>query len=152
MRIPKSAALVAALAFAQGVGAQELAVWDGQSLVASHILPVCLVWNHSVTGGLVADCFGARDGLLVLTHSYLHDFAAGLGEVAGRGTLRPDQRGGYWIDAINQPLPHGLTLRLGGPQVAHRLMPDPFAAYALPLPTTRRRITLAIIPDCPTPD
>jgi hypothetical protein len=135
-RAPICAAALACLAgAAAGQGAaQDLGLWQGDRRVASHPLPVCLVWNHSVTGGLVADCLGADAGVLILRRSYLHDFAAGLGEVPGRGRLTPDPRGGYWIDGIDQPLPRGLILRPGGPAVAHRLMPDPFGSEALPLP------------------
>lgn len=144
MRKTGCAALVAALTLALAAEARDLAVLDGTRMIAHHALPVCLVWNHSVTGGLVADCFDHWQGHLVLRHSYLHDFAAGLGEVLGRGTLRPDPRGGYWIDNIDQPLPQGLALRLGGRAVAHRLMVDPFGASALFLPTTRARVTLTL--------
>ncbi|WP_420793546.1 DUF1850 domain-containing protein [Roseinatronobacter alkalisoli] len=47
----------------------------------------CLHWAHSVTGGLVTDCFENRDAQLVLTRSFLHDFSAGLGMHPQRGTL-----------------------------------------------------------------
>ncbi|MFD1194416.1 DUF1850 domain-containing protein [Seohaeicola saemankumensis] len=83
---------------------------------------VCLSWSHSVTGGPVSDCFENKDGILMLTRSYLHDFAAGLGEVAGRGTLRSAEGGGYWIDGIDEPIPgNALPLRVGAPRVAHVL-------------------------------
>ena len=83
---------------------------------------ICLTWAHSVTGGPVADCFGNKDGTLTLTRSYLHDFAAGLGEVAGRGTLRSASGGGYWIDDIDEPIPgNSLRLRVGAPRVGHVL-------------------------------
>jgi hypothetical protein len=114
--------------------AQHLGLWQGVIRVGAHPLPVCLVWNHSVSGGLVADCLDADGDMLILRRSYLHDFAAGLGEVPGRGHLRPDPRGGYWIEGIDQSLPSGLALRVGGPAVAHRLARDPFQRDALPLP------------------
>jgi hypothetical protein len=83
---------------------------------------ICLHWAHSVTGGAVADCFANRAGRLVLDRAYLHDFAAGLGEVVGRGTLTPAPEGGYWIIGINETLPDNrLTLRIGPPRVGHRL-------------------------------
>ncbi|MFU8881197.1 MAG: DUF1850 domain-containing protein [Rhodobacterales bacterium] len=86
---------------------------------------ICLSWAHSVTGGAVSDCFENRKGQMVLTRSYLHDFAAGLGEVAGRGTLRAAQGGGYWIDGIDEALDaSGLTLRIGAPHVGHILGSD----------------------------
>ncbi|MGP9790476.1 DUF1850 domain-containing protein [Roseinatronobacter sp. NSM] len=83
---------------------------------------ICLRWAHSVTGGAVADCFENRAGQLTLTRSYLHDFAAGLGEVAGRGTLVAAQGGGYWIVGIDEALfDNSLTLRVGSEHVGHRL-------------------------------
>lgn len=83
---------------------------------------ICLRWAHSVTGGAVADCFENRSGTLTLTRSFLHDFAAGLGEVAGRGMLVSAQGGGYWIMGIDEALPdNGLTLRAGSGHVGHRL-------------------------------
>jgi len=82
----------------------------------------CLSWAHSVTGGAVMDCFQMRDQQLFLTHSYLHDFAAGLGEVPGRGHIRAADDGGYWIEGINEPLPpEGLALRIGPDAVGHVL-------------------------------
>jgi len=84
---------------------------------------ICLRWSHSVTGGPVADCFANKDGTLRLNRSYLHDFAAGLGEVAGRGTLRSASGGGYWIEDINEAIPgNALRLRVGAPRVGHVLI------------------------------
>ncbi len=82
----------------------------------------CLGWNHSVTGGAVCDCFAVRDGRMVLDRSYLHDFAAGLGEVAGRGRIEAADGGGYWIRDMNEPITgNALTLRVGRRGVDHRL-------------------------------
>ena len=82
----------------------------------------CLEWNHSVTGGAVTDCFANRGGRMTLTRSYLHDFAAGLGEVPGRGTLRAADEGGYWIEDMSEPVPDNtLVLRVGRAAVNHRL-------------------------------
>ena len=83
---------------------------------------ICLRWSHSVTGGAVADCFENRAGQLTLTRSFLHDFAAGLGEVAGRGRLVSAPRGGYWIVDINEAMPaNSLNLRNGSDRVGHIL-------------------------------
>ncbi|MDD7971196.1 DUF1850 domain-containing protein [Roseinatronobacter alkalisoli] len=83
---------------------------------------ICLRWAHSVTGGAVADCFENRAGQLTLTRSYLHDFAAGLGEVTGRGSLIPAQGGGYWIVGMDEVIPaNSLSLRIGSVQTGHRL-------------------------------
>ncbi len=92
---------------------------------------ICLEWAHSVTGGAVADCFENRAGKLVLTRSFLHDFAAGLGEVAGRGRLVSAQGGGYWIVGIDEEISgNALPLRVGAPKVGHILRS---AAEAVPL-------------------
>ncbi|ATX67897.1 DUF1850 domain-containing protein [Roseinatronobacter bogoriensis subsp. barguzinensis] len=97
---------------------------------------ICLHWAHSVTGGDVADCFENRAGHLTLTRSYLHDFAAGLGEVEGRGTLIPDPQGGYWIIEMNEALPDNrLALRTGAADVGHRLVAGEHS-IALPLQTS----------------
>ncbi|MEE4346424.1 MAG: DUF1850 domain-containing protein [Paracoccaceae bacterium] len=98
----------------EGLTLGELAFDPGQE--------ICLTWAHSVTGGRVADCFENRDGTMVLARSFLHDFAAGLGEVAGRGTLRSAAEGGYWIDGIDEAIPdNALRLRIGAPRVGHVL-------------------------------
>lgn len=105
---------------------------------------ICLTWNHSVTGGAVADCFENVAGQLTLTRSYLHDFAAGLGEVAGRGQITPAATGGYWITGIAEPIPdNSLALRVGPARVDHTLTGT---GQTLPLsriaPDTAVRLTL----------
>jgi hypothetical protein len=109
---------------------------------------ICLHWAHSVTGGAVADCFVNRAGRLVLDSAYLHDFAAGLGEVAGRGTLTPAPEGGYWIKNINEFLPDNrLTLRIGPPRVGHRLnWSGGNIALSDIAPNTRARLHLTLTP------
>ncbi len=119
--------LTAALALALPAGAEPfLEISVEGSVLRTLPLPedqeICLTWAHSVTGGKVADCFENRAGQLVLTRSYLHDFAAGLGEVEGRGKLTSAPGGGYWIEDMDEPLPDNrLHLRVGAPQVGHRL-------------------------------
>lgn len=82
----------------------------------------CLHWRHSVTGGPVADCFASRGGQMILDRSYLHDFAAGLGHIPGRGVQRAAEGGGYWIDAIGEAIPgNALVLRVGPARVGHLL-------------------------------
>ncbi len=83
---------------------------------------LCLHWSHSVTGGAVADCFTQQAGQFMLMRSYLHDAAAGLGEIPGRGQIVPAAQGGYWIEDMAEPLPDNrLTLRIGAASVGHRL-------------------------------
>lgn len=131
-RLPRVAlqvlVLSASLAWAAPIAAEALlAVESPKGLVVGEMRfapgqEICLSWSHSVTGGPVADCFENRDGKLMLTRSYLHDFAAGLGEVAGRGTIRPAMAGGYWIEGIDEVIPgNALVLRAGAPRVGHIL-------------------------------
>ena len=54
--------------------------------------------------------------------SHQPDFAAGLGHLEGRGIMKSDGQGGYWIVDINEPIPNNtLTLRVGSAAVDHRL-------------------------------
>jgi len=108
--------------------ASALEVRDGAGAVlASVSLPDngrwCLVWNHSVTGEEVRDCFRAEAGGLVLERSHQIDFSsAGLGHVPGRGTVVPDPEGGQWIEGIDAVIPGGaLPLRVGAMAVDHRI-------------------------------
>lgn len=108
---------------------------------------ICLGWAHSVTGGRVSDCFENRSGRLVLTRSYLHDFAAGLGEVPGRGTLITAKGGGYWIVGIDENMPDDrLRLRVGSRQVGHVLRGGG-ASLHLSRIATGQRVTLILLPD-----
>ncbi|MGC3873421.1 DUF1850 domain-containing protein [Halomonas sp. GXIMD04776] len=82
----------------------------------------CLVWNHSVTGIRVADCYRYWQGKMVLERSHQPDFAAGLGHIPGRGVQTSDGEGGYWIEHIDEPVPgNGYLLRVGSMAVNHRL-------------------------------
>jgi hypothetical protein len=83
----------------------------------------CLVWNHSVTGEEVRDCFRTEADGLILERSHQIDFSsAGLGHVPGRGTVVPDPEGGQWIEGIDASLQGGaLPLRVGAPAVDHRI-------------------------------
>ncbi|WP_227368824.1 DUF1850 domain-containing protein [Halomonas sp. M20] len=82
----------------------------------------CLVWNHSVTGIQVEDCYRYRQGKMVLERSHQPDFAAGLGHIPGRGVQTSDGEGGYWIEHIDEPVPgNGYLLRVGSRAVNHRL-------------------------------
>lgn len=115
--------LAAALAAGPAAGG-TLIVRSGDAVIAEAPLPEgaewCLSWNHSVTGGAVADCFVNEEGTMVMERSYLHDFAAGLGDVPGRGTIRPAAEGGYWIEGIHEVV-DPLVLRVGRPSTDHRI-------------------------------
>lgn len=85
--------------------------------------PWCLLWNHSVTGFLVRDCFARDHEVMVLSSSHQPDFAAGLGHLEGRGNLESDGAGGYLITEINEPVPNNaLILRVGSMSVNHRVL------------------------------
>lgn len=82
----------------------------------------CVLWNHSVAGFTVRDCFVWRAQQALLTDSHQPDFAAGLGHIEGRGRQESDGAGGYRIVDIDRPLPaNRLTLRVGSAAVDHRI-------------------------------
>ncbi|MBK5926982.1 DUF1850 domain-containing protein [Rhodobaculum claviforme] len=116
----------AGCAAAAGGGSQlEVVDRHGVRLASLPLAPDgrwCLRWAHSVTGGAVADCFRVDGGGMVLEASFLHDFAAGLGNTPGRGRLRSAEGGGYWIEGIDRALPRAtLPLRVGRPDVGHHI-------------------------------
>lgn len=98
---------------------------DGRRLARFPVEPGegwCLLWEHSVEGFTVEDCYAYRDGRMVLVASHQPDFAAGLGHVPGRGTQRSDGAGGYWIRGIDEPVPgNRYLLRVGSGRVNHRI-------------------------------
>lgn len=83
----------------------------------------CILWNHSVQGFEVADCYENRGGTMVLVKSHQPDFAAGLGEIPGRGHQVSDGKGGYWILAIDEPVSGNAYVLRPGRQstVDHRI-------------------------------
>jgi len=103
----------------------------------------CLVWNHSVTGEEVRDCFRADGAGLILERSHQIDFSsAGLGHVPGRGTIVPDPEGGQWIEGIDEAIPDGrLPLRVGAPAVDHRIESGG-AVTSLTAVAAGRRVTI----------
>lgn len=83
----------------------------------------CLAWNHSVEGFAVHDCYRNQAGQMLLERSHLPDFAAGLDHIPGRGRQVSDGHGGYWIEALNEPVPASrYRLRVGSDKVDHRLV------------------------------
>lgn len=126
--------LVLALALSGGVALSsessrlEVIGEDGR-LLAFMAMPEgrrwCLGWNHSVAGFPVLDCYRHLEGRMVLERSHLPDFAAGLGHIPGRGRQVSDGEGGYWIEAIDEPVPgNAYRLRVGSLRVDHRLVTD----------------------------
>ncbi|WFE71052.1 DUF1850 domain-containing protein [Halomonas sp. M1] len=86
----------------------------------------CIQWNHSVAKFTVLDCYRNVAGVMQLERSHQPDFAAGLGHVEGRGEQVSDGHGGYWINAIHEPVPNNrYVLRVGSPAVNHQVVwPD----------------------------
>lgn len=85
----------------------------------------CMRWNHSVAGFTVNDCYRYDGGRMMLEKSHQPDFAAGLGHIIGRGVVRADGKGGYWIENIDEAVPGNCyRLRVGLPRVDHRLAVD----------------------------
>jgi len=130
--LPALILFVGLLAQGSAVAAEEARLEvldaDGKRLVS---LPMpegdgwCLEWNHSVEGFPVQDCYRHRRGRMVLVRSHLPDFAAGLDHIPGRGRQVSDGEGGYWIEAIDEPVPgNAYRLRVGAMRVDHRLVVD----------------------------
>jgi len=104
----------------------------------------CVLWRHSVQGFEVEDCYENRDGRMVLVRSHQPDFAAGLGHIVGRGRELSDGEGGYWIEDIDEPVPHNsYVLRPGTMAVNHRLSAaSGEVSLSAVAPHARVRITL----------
>ena len=119
--------LAAAIASTGGAHAETLIATreDGEE-IARFDMPRgsgwCVLWNHSVQGFPVTDCYENREGRMVLVRSRQPDFAAGLGHIPGRGRQVSDGQGGYWILDIDEPVPgNAYVLRPGRAAVDHRI-------------------------------
>ena len=107
----------------------------------------CVLWRHSVKGFEVSDCYENREGRMVLVRSHLPDFAAGLDHIPGRGVQVSDGRGGYWIEALDEPVPgNAYVLRPGGPAVDHRLKAAS-GEVSLSAQAPRARVIIALHPE-----
>lgn len=104
----------------------------------------CVLWNHSVKGFPVADCYENRAGHMVLVWSHLPDFAAGLDHIPGRGRQVSDGQGGYYILDIDEAVPgNAYILRPGSRAVDHRLqVGDRIVSLSAIAPRERVRIAL----------
>ncbi len=156
VRAVRGLAVLCAAGFAVVAGDQaaaearlEVLESDGTVMLAFPVTadePWCLLWNHSVVGFEVHDCFVLRGGRMVLDSSRQPDFAAGLGHVPGRGRLRGDGQGGYLIEGIDEPVPgNRLTLRVGASAVNHRLRHGR-NEYALGASGAGRRVEMRLLP------
>ena len=105
----------------------------------------CVLWNHSVKGFPVADCYENQAGRMVLMHAHLPDFAAGLDHIPGRGRQVTDGQGGYFILDINEPVPgNAYVLRPGAGAVDHRLQVGD-AVVSLSAVAPRERVRIALL-------
>lgn len=104
----------------------------------------CVLWNHSVQGFAVSDCYENRGGRMVLVWSHLPDFAAGLDHIPGRGRQVTDGQGGYFILDINEAVPgDAYVLRPGLGPVNHRLqVGETVVSLSAVAPRERVRIAL----------
>ncbi|AEB12321.1 DUF1850 domain-containing protein [Marinithermus hydrothermalis] len=131
-----------ALAFFLGV---QRGVWvevDGRGVL---FLPLkeeerfALSWVHSVDGIRVWDVFEYREGRVYLVETRTPYFAAGLGEVPGRGRVVGMAGHALAIVGIDEPL-EGWVLRIGSPEVRHTLH-HRGCAYDLSARYAHRRLT-----------
>jgi len=79
-----------------------------------------LTWVHSVSGIRVREVFRYRNGTLFFTETHNPWFAAGLGEVPGRGRVVAESGHAVAIVDIDEPA-WGMVFRLGAPSVGHTL-------------------------------
>lgn len=108
----------------------------------------CLQWHHSVEHFTVLDCYRNATGVMELERSHQPDFAAGLGHIFGRGVQVSDGEGGYWINAINEPVANNrYALRVGSSAVNHQVVwPDgEHAPVSLSEVAPGQRVTLQLI-------
>jgi hypothetical protein len=150
---PLAAALLLCLAAPATAGTLTATLEDGTQIARLDVpegTGWCVRWRHSVAGFEVEDCYENRAGAMVLTRSHLPDFAAGLDHIPGRGTQTSDGHGGYWIEALDEPVPgNAYILRPGGPAVDHRLA-TPMAEVSLSRAAPpHARVTIRLAPGDP---
>lgn len=128
---------------------QCLLVSQGETLLLALDLQLeprwILAWNHSVTGILVRDFYALQEGTMTLTQSHTPSFDAGLGHIPGRGRVVSDDKHGYWIKDINEPvLGNRYLLRVGSPTVNHRIIHDG-KIYSLSDLASGQRVHLTVV-------
>ncbi|RUR29662.1 DUF1850 domain-containing protein [Vreelandella andesensis] len=108
----------------------------------------CIQWQHSVEHFTVLDCYRNAAGIMQLERSHQPDFAAGLGHIFGRGEQVSDGEGGYWINAIDEPVANNrYVLRVGSSAVNHQVVwPDgEHSAVSLSEYASGQRVTIQLI-------
>lgn len=112
----------------------------------------CIQWNHSVEKFTVLDCYRNVAGVMQLERSHQPDFAAGLGHIFGRGEQVSDGHGGYWINAIDEPVANNrYVLRVGSKAVNHQVVwPDgEHPAISLSEQAAGQRVTIQLTSNAP---
>ncbi len=79
-----------------------------------------LTWVHSVSGIRVREVFRYQGGRLLFAETHNPWFAAGLGEVPGRGRVVAEAGHAVAIVGIDEPA-WGMVFRLGAPGIDHTL-------------------------------
>ena len=79
-----------------------------------------LTWVHSVSGIPVREVFRYQDGTLYFEETHNPWFAAGLGEVPGRGRVVSEAGHAVAIVGIHEPA-WDFVFRLGAPEIDHTL-------------------------------
>jgi len=97
----------------EGVGPLFFAVRKGTA--------VELDWVHSVSAIPVREVFRVADGALWLEETHNPWFAAGLGEIAGRGRTVAEAGHAVAIVDIHESA-EGMALRIGSPEIHHTLV------------------------------
>lgn len=108
----------------------------------------CIQWRHSVAKFTVLDCYRNVAGVMQLERSHQPDFAAGLGHSIGRGEQASDGQGGYWINAINEPVANNrYLLRVGSLAVNHQVVwpDDEHATVSLSDAAAGQRVTIQLM-------
>jgi len=81
---------------------------------------VALTWVHSVSSIVVKEVFRYQNGTLYFMETHNPWFAAGLGEVPGRGRVVSEAGHAVAIVDIREPA-WDLVFRLGAPEIDHTL-------------------------------
>jgi len=102
-----------------------------------------LSWVHSVSHIPVREVFAFQKGRIWLEESHNPWFAAGLGEVPGRGRLVSEAGHAVALVEIHEPA-GGLALRIGAPEIHHTLLIGPWR-FDLSACFPHRRLTWAVV-------
>lgn len=96
----------------EGWGSIWLPLREGQKLQ--------LTWMHSVSDIPIREVFTVENHRLILMETHNQWFAAGLGEIAGRGRTIAEKNHALAIVDINEPS-NGMILRIGSRGIHHTI-------------------------------